>query len=118
MFSWFESLIDPFRPASLEQPPAHRGCSSSGTISGRSGPPSSPCWSFGFFGGIIELALFAFLGEFVDLARTAATPADFFAEHGTRLIWMAVIALLLRPIVFGLHIVSHQSGPSTGISPI
>jgi ATP-binding cassette, subfamily B, multidrug efflux pump len=105
MFSWFESLIDPFRPAPLEQPPAvwtkfiwH--------YVRQVWPAFLGVLVVGFFGGVIELSLFAFLGQLVDLARTAATPADFFVEHGTKLAWMGVIALILRPIVFTLHIIA------------
>jgi ATP-binding cassette subfamily B multidrug efflux pump len=103
MFSWFESLIDPFRPFPLEQPPAtwlrffwH--------YVGQVWPAFIAVLVFGFFGGIIELALFAYLGELVDLARTAVSPTEFFAQHGTRMIWMAVITLFARPVVFALHI--------------
>jgi ATP-binding cassette subfamily B multidrug efflux pump len=105
MFRWFESLIDPFRPASLEQPPAvwtkfiwH--------YVRQVWPAFLGVLVVGFFGGVIELSLFAFLGQLVDLARTAATPADFFVEHGTKRAWMGVIALILRPIVFALHIIA------------
>ena len=104
MFRWFETLIDPFQPAPLEQPPAvwtkfywH--------YVRQVWPAFLGVLVFGFFAGVIELALFAFLGELVDLARDAATPADFFAEHGSKLVWMAVTALLLRPIVYALHVI-------------
>jgi ATP-binding cassette subfamily B multidrug efflux pump len=104
MLSWFESFIDPFRPSSLEQPPAdwlrffwH--------YVRQVWPAFAAVLVIGFFGGLIEVALFAFLGELVDLAREAATPENFFTEHGDKLIWMAVIALLLRPLIFALHII-------------
>ena len=103
MFRWFESLIDPFAPTTLEQPPAERAKFFWHYVR-QAWPAFVGVLIAGFFGGIIELSLFAFLGQLVDLARTAATPADFFAEHGNKLIWMAIIALLARPIVFALHI--------------
>jgi len=103
MFRWFESLIDPFTPTTLEQPPAERAKFFWHYVR-QAWPAFVGVLIAGFFGGIIELSLFAFLGQLVDLARTAATPADFFAEHGNKLIWMAIIALLARPIVFALHI--------------
>ncbi len=105
MFTWFESLIDPFRPSSLETPPAHWARFFWHYVR-QVWPGFAAILAVGFVGGIIELSLFAFLGELVDLARTAATPADFFAEHGSKLIWMAVIAVLLRPVVFALHILA------------
>ena len=103
MFRWFESLIDPFTPTTLEQPPVTRAKFYWHYVR-QVWPAFVGVLIAGFFGGIIELSLFAFLGQLVDLARTAATPADFFAEHGNKLIWMAIIALLARPIVFALHI--------------
>jgi ATP-binding cassette subfamily B multidrug efflux pump len=105
MFRWFESLIDPFRPASLEQPPAVWTAFFWHYLR-QVWPAFLGVLIVGFFGGVIELSLFAFLGKLVDLARTAATPADFFVEHGTALAWMGVIALFLRPIVFTLHIIA------------
>jgi ATP-binding cassette, subfamily B, multidrug efflux pump len=103
MFSWFETFIDPFRPASLEQPPSS-WLKFFWHYVRQVWPAFVAALIFGFFGGIIEVALFAFLGELVDLARTAASPADFFAEHGRRMIWMAAITLLARPLVFALHV--------------
>lgn len=103
MFSWFESLIDPIRPVSLEQPPAQWLKFFAHYV--------SQVWRafafilvFGFFGVMIELALFAFLGELVDLARAAETPENFFAQHGSTLVWMAFVALALRPVVFAFQI--------------
>ncbi|NJM35462.1 MAG: ABC transporter ATP-binding protein [Rhodomicrobium sp.] len=104
MLSWFESLIDPFRPAPLEQPPAH-WLRFFWHYVRQVWPAFAAVLVIGFFGGLIEVALFAFLGELVDLARTATTPEDFFTQHGDKLIWMAVIALLIRPVVFAMHIV-------------
>ena len=52
----------------------------------------------------VEVSLFAFLGEIVDLVRVAESPAVFFAEHGRLLVWMAFVAVVARPVVFGLHV--------------
>ncbi len=105
MFSWFESFIDPYRPAPIEQPPAR--------WLGFFKYYVRQVWSvfaailiFGFFGVLIELSLFAFLGQLVDLAREAETPEIFFAQHGATLAWMAFVALILRPIVFGFQIMA------------
>jgi ATP-binding cassette subfamily B multidrug efflux pump len=105
MLSWFESRIDPFRPASLEQPPA--------SVLGFFWHFIRQVWGgfafillMGFFVGVIEVSLFAFVGELVDLARASASPSDFFAQHGPTLIWMGVVALLLRPIAIALHIIA------------
>ncbi|UIF85259.1 ABC transporter ATP-binding protein [Cupriavidus sp. UYPR2.512] len=62
----------------------------------------------GLVGALIEVALFSFLGRLVDMAQT--TPgAEFFSRHRNELLWMAVVALLLRPVFFGLHdVLVHQ----------
>ncbi len=71
---------------------------------------------FGFLGGLIELSLFAFLGKLVDLARAAETPESFFAQHGTMLIWMGFVALILRPIVFAFHIMAINQAVSANFT--
>jgi ATP-binding cassette subfamily B multidrug efflux pump len=105
MLRWFESIIDPYRAVALEQPPNHW---------------VKFFWHFvrqvwtgfavilvvGFAAGAVELSLFAFLGQLVDLARASETPEKFISEHGNTLIWMAVVAMILRPIVFALHAIS------------
>ncbi len=63
----------------------------------------------GLIVALIEVALFSFLGRIVDLAQS--TPhMEFFTRHGTELLWMAVVALILRPLFNGLHdLLVHQT---------
>ena len=102
-----EKLIDPFRPLPDPQPPAN-------------------VWRFyahflrevrgvfaflllvGLLGALIEVALFDFLGRIVDMIQ--ATPgAEFFGRHRSELLWMAFVALIARPVIFGLHdVLVHQ----------
>ncbi|NWK44027.1 ABC transporter ATP-binding protein [Ralstonia pickettii] len=102
-----EKLIDPFRPLPDTQPPAN-------------------VWRFyayflrevrgvfafllvvGLLGALIEVALFDFLGRIVDMIQ--ATPgAEFFDRHRSELLWMAFVALIARPVIFGLHdVLVHQ----------
>ncbi|MEE2976446.1 MAG: ABC transporter ATP-binding protein [Pseudomonadota bacterium] len=102
-----EKLIDPFRPLPDTQPPAN-------------------VWRFyayflrevrgvfafllvvGLLGALIEVALFDFLGRIVDMIQ--ATPgAEFFDRHRNELLWMAFVALIARPVIFGLHdVLVHQ----------
>jgi ATP-binding cassette subfamily B multidrug efflux pump len=56
----------------------------------------------GFGVAIIEVSLFGFIGRIVDMARGAPGPA-FFQQHGRELVWMAVVALVARPIFNSLH---------------
>ncbi|KHK58876.1 multidrug ABC transporter ATP-binding protein [Ralstonia sp. A12] len=102
-----EQLIDPFRPLPDSQPP-------------------TDVWRFyayflrevrgvfaflllvGLLGALIEVALFDFLGRIVDMIQ--ATPGDvFFARHRNALLLMAFVALIARPVIFGLHdVLVHQ----------
>jgi len=62
----------------------------------------------GLIGALIEVALFSFLGRLVDLAKDAPD-GQFFSRHGRELLWMAAVALVLRPLCFGLHdVLVHQ----------
>ena len=63
----------------------------------------------GLFAALIEVALFSYLSRIIDLAQ--GTPnTEFFQVHGSELLWMAVVALILRPIFFGLHdLLVHQT---------
>ncbi len=102
-----ERLIDPFRNMPDTQPPAS-------------------IWRFyayflrevrgvlfallvvGLIAALIEVSLFSFLGRIVDLAK-GAPDGQFFARHQNELLWMAAVALLLRPLFFGLHdVLLHQ----------
>jgi ATP-binding cassette subfamily B multidrug efflux pump len=108
LFTFFEDLIDPFRPSSDDQPP-------------------TGIWPFyrhflvqvwpimlammvtGLVGALIEVSLFGFVGKIVDLA--GSSPRDtIFAAHGLTLIGMAFIAIVIRPIFFCLHdLLLHQT---------
>jgi len=63
----------------------------------------------GLIGALVEVALFTFLGSLVDLAREAPD-GNFFARHRNELLWMAFVALVLRPVMIWLHdVLVHQS---------
>ncbi|WP_343621175.1 ABC transporter ATP-binding protein [Ralstonia sp.] len=102
-----EKLIDPFRPLPDTQPPAN-------------------VWRFyayflrevrgvfafllvvGLLGALIEVALFDFLGRIVDMIQATPGPA-FFGRHRNELLWMTFVALIARPVIFGLHdVLVHQ----------
>ncbi|MCT8971928.1 ABC transporter ATP-binding protein [Microbaculum marinisediminis] len=58
---------------------------------------------------LVEVSLFAFVGHIIDLLKTVA-PGDLFAEYGPTLLWMAAVVVLVRPLVFGLHLLLvHQA---------
>jgi ATP-binding cassette subfamily B multidrug efflux pump len=115
MFHWFETRIEAFP----DEPP---------------GRPPETLWAFylyfikpvwpvfalllaaGFAGSLIEVALMAFVGNLVDLMKAAETPQDFISDHGTLLLWMALVAVVARPVVSTLHdLIKNQiiAGPVT-----
>lgn len=103
MFSWFENLIDPFKPSDYQQPPTK--------LLPFYWHYLRQVWKYfgwvmviGVFATYTEIALFAFLGQLVDLMREAKSPQTFLSDNGPALLWMAFIALIARPVLFGLHI--------------
>ena len=108
LYRRFEKLIDIFRDAPTAAPP--------NTVLPfyiyylrQVWPSFAALLIVGLFGALIEVALFSYLSRIIDLAQ--GTPnVDFFKIHGTELIWMAVVALVLRPIFVGLHdLLVHQT---------
>ena len=102
MLSWFERLIDPYRDVPIEQPP-------SGLMAFYWHYLRHVWWVYalimavGLVGALIEVSLLAFVGQIVDLAKSAKNPQAFFEENGRTLMWMAFVALVARPVAFGLH---------------
>ncbi len=108
LYRRFEQLIDIFRKPPTDAPP-------------------STVWAFylyylrqvwpifaallvvGLVAALVEVALFSYLSTLIDLAQ--GTPnTDFFSIHKGELIWMAVVALIIRPVFFGLHdLLVHQT---------
>ncbi len=113
MFRWFEQRISPFKPSPATPPPNEllgfywyfiRQCKS----------VIFAVLIVGLVVALIEVLLFAFLGELVNLMTAAETPASFFSDHGELLLWMAFVALILRPIVYGIQLllVNHAILPN------
>lgn len=104
LYRRFEKLIDIFREAPSAAPP-------------------NTVWAFYFYylrqvwpifaallvvglvASLIEVSLFSYLSTLIDLAQ--GTPnTDFFSLHSGELIWMAVVALIIRPVFLGCMICS------------
>ena len=118
VFSWFEGLIDPFRERPVERPPEDLLAFYWHFIR-QVWPFFIALLAIGLVGALIEVSLFAFLGEIVDLVRSASTPEAFFAEHGNTLLWMGFVALIARPIVFLIHdLLIHQTLTPTFVNMI
>jgi ATP-binding cassette subfamily B multidrug efflux pump len=98
----FERLIDPFHAHPVEQPP-------DGLIAFyryfvmQVWPLFAILLVVGLITALIEVSLFAFLGEIVDMVRETPDPVTFFESHGRALAWMAFIALIARPLIMLAH---------------
>ncbi|MFC5695291.1 ABC transporter ATP-binding protein [Pseudomonas sp. GCM10022186] len=108
LFQRFERLIDVFRQAPDEMPPRNVLRFYVHYLR-QVWPVFSALLLVGLIVALIEVALFSFLGRIVDLVQ--ATPGgELFARHGPELLWMAVVALILRPLFNSLHdLLVHQA---------
>ena len=101
MLRWFENSIELFSVGEPERPPTKLVAFYWHFIW-----PIRAYWFAllvtGFLAALIEVSFFAYLGQIVDLMRASQTPETFFADHGLLLVWIAFIALVARPLVFGL----------------
>lgn len=108
LYRRFEQLIDVFRDAPTAAPP-DRVWPFYVYYLKQVWPSFAALLVIGLFAALIEVALFSYLSRIIDLAQ--GTPnVNFFQEHALELTWMAVVALVLRPIFFGLHdLLVHQT---------
>ena len=113
IFTWFETRIDPFARPGIVRPPE--------TLWAFYWHFIKPVWPvfaallvMGFLGSSIEVMLFAFIGELVDLMKASQSPETFVADHQGILLWMAFVALIARPIVSTIHdLVKNQMVATT-----
>jgi ATP-binding cassette subfamily B multidrug efflux pump len=108
LYRRFEQLIDIFRDAPTAAPP-DRVLPFYSYYLKQVWPSFAALLIVGLIGALIEVALFSYLSRIIDLAQ--GTPnVNFFNEHGIELAWMAVVALILRPVFVGLHdLLVHQT---------
>ncbi|UVL00020.1 ABC transporter ATP-binding protein [Pseudomonas sp. B21-048] len=108
LYRRFEKLIDIFRDAPTAAPP-DRVLPFYTYYLKQVWPSFAVLLIVGLFGALIEVALFSYLSRIIDLAQ--GTPnVDFFKVHGVELAWMAVVALILRPLFLALHdLLVHQT---------
>lgn len=57
----------------------------------------------GFLSAYLEILLFTFIGDLVDMVGASPSPAEFFSRYQGALIWMLFIILVARPLVSILH---------------
>lgn len=113
MFSFFENLIDPFRPTSAQRPP---GDSVVRFILYFAAQAPAVFLAVLVFGGLqawIEITMFGFIGTMVDLLDGASVDAVF-SEHWPTLAWMVVFVGLIRVLVMALGtlLIEQTVGPS------
>ncbi|WP_035057584.1 ABC transporter ATP-binding protein [Andreprevotia chitinilytica] len=101
LFSRFEQLIDPFRPAPDAKPPGNVLRFYAHYLR-QVWPTFAVLLVVGLAVALVEVSLFGFLGRIVDLTQNTSREA-FFARHGTELIGMALVALVLRPLLTAAH---------------
>ena len=101
IFRWFESLIDAFKEPVDTMPPSSVWRFYAFYLR-QVWPVFAAAIVVGFGVAIIEVSLFGFIGRIVDMARGVPGPA-FFQQHGRELVWMAVVALVARPVFNSLH---------------
>ncbi|WP_347904646.1 ABC transporter ATP-binding protein [Pseudomonas purpurea] len=108
LYRRFEKLIDIFRDAPTAAPP-DRVLPFYTYYLRQVWPSFAALLVVGLFAALIEVALFSYLSRIIDLAQGTPNP-DFFKVHAVELAWMAVVALILRPVFFGLHdLLVHQT---------
>ena len=108
MLRWFESRLDPFPNAPPTQPPAslYAFC--------RHYTRGAEPWLLVLalttsLIALAEVALYAYVGALVD-RMNAAGVANFLAQEGSRLAWMAVLVLAGLPLLVVLNsLVQHQT---------
>ena len=113
IFTWFETRIDPFARPGIVRPPE--------TLWAFYWHFIKPVWPvfaallvMGFLGSAIEVMLFAFIGNLVDLMKASQSPETFIADHQGTLLWMAFVAMVARPIVSTVHdLVKNQMVATT-----
>ena len=89
LFRRFESLIDVFKPSPDVAPPAGMLHFYAHYLK-QVWPLMIAVLVIGFFAALIEVALFSFLGQLIDMAQTTTDARTFFAEHRNDLLWMAL----------------------------
>ena len=95
MFAFFERLLDPLAPAEIVQPPDSTQAFFRHFLMPIKGLLLAILAVSGL-AALSELALYAFLGVIVEwMAETG--PESFLETHGTALIAMAVVAIIIRP---------------------
>src|SRR5690606_15842663 len=91
IFASFEKPVDPFRPVPIARPPE-------GLMTFYWHFVRQSGWVFvaalgaAFIVAIVEVSLFRYIGQIVDLLQSSS-PAAIFSDHGGLLLWMAFVVV-------------------------
>lgn len=108
LYRRFEKWIDVFREAPTDAPP--------GKVTSfylyylrQVWPSFAALLVVGLIAALIEVALFSYLSDIIDMVNSTA-PDRFFSEHWGSLLWMLVVAMVIRPVFVCLHdLLVHQT---------
>lgn len=115
MFRYFEQFVPPFTPVRITRPPATL-LAFYAHFCRQIWPVITALLAVGLVGAVVEVVLFAFLGELVDLIRVAESPDTFFAQHGPTLLWMAALAAIVRPCLAALQALLRNQAMAPGFT--
>ncbi|MDQ0316641.1 ABC transporter ATP-binding protein [Amorphus orientalis] len=114
MFSRFESLVDPLAPGPEGQPPAQLGAFVWHFVR-QSWKVIAVLLVVAGVVALIEVSLFDFIGRIVDMLADTP-PGDLFAVHGTTLLWMGLVAVVVRPLAATLHLMLVHQAVEPGLT--
>ncbi len=101
LFAFFENLVDPFRPAAIVRPPEQLGRFYWHFVR-QTGWVFVAALGAAFLVALIEVSLFRYVGQIVDLLQ-GSSPQTIFADHGRTMLWMAFVVVVARPCANALH---------------
>ncbi|MBF7996623.1 ABC transporter ATP-binding protein [Rahnella laticis] len=108
LFRRFERMIDIFREAPGAEPPGKVWPFYLYYLR-QVWPSFAVLLVVGLVASLIEVSLFSYLSQIIDLTKDAP-PGSFFSDHMGELLWMAAVAMIMRPVFFGLNdLLVHQT---------
>jgi len=101
LFALFEKLVDSFHPMPIARPPEDLLAFYWHFVR-QTGWVYVAALGAAFLVAIIEVSLFRYIGQIVDLVQTSS-PQTIFADHGGLLLWMGFVVVVARPCANLLH---------------
>ncbi|MEM9633525.1 MAG: ABC transporter ATP-binding protein [Pseudomonadota bacterium] len=101
VFSYLENIISPFKHHDGTPPPSDLSAFYWHFVR-QIWKPLAWLMAFGFVVSIIEVAIFDYLGRIIDYLNTTS-PDQLLKDHGSELIWMLAVVVLLRPLFGAGH---------------